>query len=552
MLRTLPALLILLLAPGLALAAPSEITDVTVFTDRAEVTRTLTIDLPRGASSVEFAGLPAQLISNSLRVQGSSPRAPVTLGALTHETRISRDLTSEREQALTNALEGLEHKMRLLNAERGGVNVRQEFAQSLGREAALRSDEAIAELRLDPQEWVAAGQALQAEVSAMMAARAELDLRQQALQRDIDKARQELAQLRTGQRRSVTVTVPVEADGPTPLTLRLSYQVPGASWRPLYDARLSTHDGALELTRYGEVAQRTGEDWDGVALTLSTAQPQRGAALPSLSPLWVDMHQGAGAGFDADKATYGDGMASTALQAMPEPQEEAALQRWKDMQAEHRTATVQSGEFAAARYTIPGPARVASGAQAVKVMIGEVGMKTALEVHVRPQLSVDAFLAARTTLDGDAPLLPGAVKLFRDGAYVGESRFALLRPGDEDLLFFGVDDKVSVERETLKDTRRDAGIVMRDNTLERRFVTTVKNLHAGPVTVVVREATPAPRNKRLSAEILSSATTPGYTADADDVKGLAEWRLALPGGAEERVELGWRLTWPKDHAVSVL
>ena len=50
------------------------------------------------------------------------------------------------------------------------------------------------------------------------------------------------------------------------------------------------HDGA-ELELRALVVQRTGEDWRGVELTLSTADPQSWAELPDLPSLKIGRRQ---------------------------------------------------------------------------------------------------------------------------------------------------------------------------------------------------------------------------------------------------------------------
>ena len=47
----------------------------------------------------------------------------------------------------------------------------------------------------------------------------------------------------------------------------------------------------MSLAQLGQVQQRTGEDWTGVALTLSTAQPSVGAVLPELDSWFVQVAQ---------------------------------------------------------------------------------------------------------------------------------------------------------------------------------------------------------------------------------------------------------------------
>ncbi len=55
--------------------------------------------------------------------------------------------------------------------------------------------------------------------------------------------------------------------------LQLSYIVPNASWFPVYDLRVDYGEKSATLTTYGIIQQKTGEDWEDVLLSLSTASP---------------------------------------------------------------------------------------------------------------------------------------------------------------------------------------------------------------------------------------------------------------------------------------
>lgn len=67
-----------------------------------------------------------------------------------------------------------------------------------------------------------------------------------------------------------------------------------ASWSSLYDVRadLSSHSASgkdssgptIALQYRANIAQNTGEDWEGVVLTLSTASPLLGSDIPVLQP----------------------------------------------------------------------------------------------------------------------------------------------------------------------------------------------------------------------------------------------------------------------------
>jgi Domain of unknown function (DUF4139)/N-terminal domain of unknown function (DUF4140) len=78
---------------------------------------------------------------------------------------------------------------------------------------------------------------------------------------------------------------------PAPVELELEYHVPGATWAPVYQLRLDGGSGGGVLVLRACVAQRTGEDWTGVRLGLSTADLLRRSDLPELRSLRIGRSQ---------------------------------------------------------------------------------------------------------------------------------------------------------------------------------------------------------------------------------------------------------------------
>ena len=73
--------------------------------------------------------------------------------------------------------------------------------------------------------------------------------------------------------------------------LEVSYLVKKASWTPLYDLQVNTSENKLNLTYIAEIKQNTGEDWDNVPITLSTAKPGLGTLPPQLEPWHIDVEE---------------------------------------------------------------------------------------------------------------------------------------------------------------------------------------------------------------------------------------------------------------------
>lgn len=559
MMRPLPFLLSLLVfvpLPAMAADFPvdSSLKAATVYPSRATLTRQAVVEIPAGAHKVVFEGLPANIMTDSIRAEGLAG-SRVTLGALTHKRVIAAELTAPREQALTSQLEDLQDQKNLIEVEKKALSIKSEFLKNIGKHAGARTNEEIADINLNPEEWAAAAASIHAGLAENFKAELAYDIKIRALDRQIAKVKAELAQLRTGQRYVYEVAVPLESESATKLTIYLSYQVPNASWRPLYDARLDTEDGDLALIQYGAVRQNTGEDWTDVALTLSTAQPHRGTDLPPLHPMWVNVWDGSPRPM-AKAERRMSAAAPSAVMSMDMAMESADLTRGAGMvmeeKAQFAVAEINTGGFVS-EYVIPGPSTVAADGSESKLMIGTFDTENKLQIHVKPQVSTNAILTGRVKLEGEAPILPGQANLFRDGAFVGQSNLPLLRPGEETKLAFGIDDQVSVKRHVMKDERGEKGVLVnKDNVLERHYKTEIENLHSQPVEIVVYETVPVAQDERIKVEILDKVTTNGYETDTDDIKGLLSWTKELAEKDDTVIDLGWKVSWPQDLNLSGL
>lgn len=140
--------------------------------------------------------------------------------------------------------------------------------------------------------------ALAATVDAELAA---LDDARQKLERELAQVNQELAHWRrvlldaVGAGRQTVIERAVEislspAEGAL-AELRLEYAVPGARWVPTYALALEPGHRAGRLEVRAQVSQRTGEDWSGVKLSVSTADLLRRFELPVLRSLRIGRAQ---------------------------------------------------------------------------------------------------------------------------------------------------------------------------------------------------------------------------------------------------------------------
>jgi hypothetical protein len=94
-------------------------------------------------------------------------------------------------------------------------------------------------------------------------------------------------------RKTAAVSLSYQGDSPwtQPARLVVEYFVPGARWTPAYVCRLNSAESTATIAVRGLICQRTGEDWSGVRLELSTAVAQAWCELPQLPSLRLGRQQ---------------------------------------------------------------------------------------------------------------------------------------------------------------------------------------------------------------------------------------------------------------------
>lgn len=92
-------------------------------------------------------------------------------------------------------------------------------------------------------------------------------------------------------RKSAVIALGSRAARAAQAWIDVEYLVPGARWLPAYALELDAACTRGTLAVRALVCQRTGEDWPGVALKLSTAHPQAWAELPELTSVRIGRRQ---------------------------------------------------------------------------------------------------------------------------------------------------------------------------------------------------------------------------------------------------------------------
>ncbi|MGE0425939.1 MAG: mucoidy inhibitor MuiA family protein [Reyranellaceae bacterium] len=524
--------------------AASKVDTVTVYPDGASVTRVAIVELPTGASTIVLKGLPATIDPASLRVAGKATGA-LSIGAV--ETRAAPG----NPRPVIDA--ALEEKIKALREKRDIAAARMEALERT-RAMIRRYSEASPEKlspdgkAMDAANWPAAWAAVVEQLT-----KANEDIRVLAAQlRDTDGEIAALERARPQPPRPgapvVDVTIALEARAASKAELAVTYRVAGASWRPLYDARLDTggkgKKASLELVRRAAVTQRTGEPWDNVTLIVSTVRVARGAAAPELMTSRVRLRP--------PPQEYARRERSAPAGASPAPAAPAMEPKTADKpslveDAREQQAQVQGGAFQAS-FGVPGRVTIPADGAAKTFRISSTTVAPQLLIKTVPLLNPTAYLQAMFNNDEEAPLLPGPVNIHRDGTFVGRSALPMVAQGDKVELSFGADDQVKVTRVPVARRQAEPGFLGSSRTDTAEFKTVVKNLHDFPIKITVIDRVPVSEVNTITVEMLDQTTKP-TEATVEDRRGVMSWTYEYAAGEQKEIRLAYRVKWPSDRDV---
>ena len=547
------AALALAAAPSLAapLPAQSSIHAVTVYPDRAIVTRTAPLDLAAtGTVEVTFDKLPANLLDQSLQVSGRGA-AQVTILDVTARAAYVDFTPNERVKAIEDELRGLAKQRRVLD-DRGAVLKAQEGSLGKLEAATTTPPNKDTAPRLTIEESTKFLTFLEDQRGKFLAERQTLDTQLEDLAAKVEAAQRKLNELRgAGGRSFKTVTVRLDAATAGKLDLALSYTVPGASWTPSYDARVNSNEKTVALAYYGLVRQNTGEDWKDVALTLSTARPGMGGAAPEVRPWTVDVWVPRP---EPLATTFGSGGREMRMKTVSAPAAAGAVMMQAmatdavaEKDATFATASVDQTATSAS-FKIAALSSVPSDNSPQKIPVTTAALAANPDYLTTPKLQPTAFLTAKVANTSEFPLLGGAMAVFLDGTFVATSALRTVMPEEKFELALGVDEGISVKHKRVKRFAEDTGLTNSGKRVTYEYLLTLQNNKKAAVRVVVADQIPVSRNEKIVVKQLA----PDAKEFKPTAEGALKWTLDLKPAEKRELTVKFSLDYPNDVQVTGL
>ena len=539
----------------------SRITRVTVYSDRALVTREAAVTLTTEPVVFRFKNLPGWVDEGSVRAStGAGKIVDVAV-----ERRFLARSTDEGFRKVELKHKALLQKLQALDDELGILKAQQEHIESIKVFSLekLKDDAVTRDIKVDSYGQVISfvTDTLRKTAGARRDARSE----REQLAPDVEASARNLEELsRLTKLEETTVLVTVQGSAAVNANLTLTYATPGATWEPMHEVRASNADPeSVDLTSFAVVTQTTGEDWSHAELSFSTQSSSDSERIPELEMLALGKTQEVSRSVTRQITSF-----SSAQKKFEEQNHQwnrmnqASSQRVSEAEqfeqsyssnlallerVQSKTVEIFQGlqtRGTTAHFIAKDPVIVRSDGRSIRLRIGSSRIKAHRRIIAAPEESLNAAVTLEMTNKTSQPLLPGSVARYQDGAFLGMTDIDFVTKDEDFSVFFSVADQVKLTREL--DKHQSSLVRTARNRMQLSFVSTAKNLSDRPVTVILAERIPVSENTDIRVSNVRIAPN-----EKPDAKGIVRWAVTLAPRESRELRVSYQVEYPPSLVLDV-
>lgn len=514
------------------------IREITVHQGTAQVLRTGKIQLSPGANRIVVPNLPVSLLEESLMAGTDSEQSEVT-GTRTWKeegTAASNPEVAQLQriiQTLQKDLEAVVSKENDLKSEKDLLSeFRKKVSETVGRNLMYGRVES------DGKNWGTYLRKNREESFSLFSHWEKVEKNKKNLQNELEEEKGKLSLLLSQAEKSKRITWVqiVNTSGEVKTAeLRLSYLVPNATWKPTYI--LTSNDSAekVQFESLAEVRQETGEDWQGVRLTLSTTRPDQSQRRNRLHPQRI---------YDQEVAVRKE-VLNTQTQSVGAAQMEPS-QTASQNAPESQATSERGGGFL---FRLPKLVNLPSQKESRKLEMSSFTITAKIRTIASPRYKPFPLQEASFLNAGEFPILPGEVSLFRNSGLIGTTRVPYTSPGESVSVSLGTEGSLRLSYRKESNQTRE-GLITSQKVLEKRVYLTLENFGKDAKSVLVRDQIPISELASVNVEIVKERTTEGAKEFRPN-SGIYEWLLEIPPASKREIKLEYRVTFPSDQDLNL-
>ncbi len=522
----------------------TQIKTVTVFRDGARIIRKGTTKVKAGEQTIIVGGITEFAQKDSFRVKGKGHA--VLRGIDVKKTTKTYEPEEELDK-LVKQLKSLEKQQEVLstNAEIQETRISHletiasSFSSVFGKWYAA-GESSLGQL--DEMDKTTMKQLTDAKkkLRSIQDESEDLSAKISALQANINKVQ--------GQRRTEThheVHIVIDAKEATNLDLEVTYQLSFAGWSPTYDVDLKENEASLK--RIAMIYNNTLEDWQDVNLSVSTASARPVRAVDA-SPFYVDVYRplptttasSGGMSFmsrladdrDEEKADDFDGIMDMA------PAEEEMLEPMPEIAEAY--AEVSESLSGIVIYDVPGEVTIKSNDDPHPVTLTEESFASR-KLHFWNAYAMPEVVAQDEITNGDSVILPGPVKVYALGDFIGESGLESISPREKFRLGTRTSYDVKATKKLVSKDTDKAGITRGKTKREYQYQLELESFAKTEVEVMVVDRIPHSTSEKIVIELLNPTPVPKKSE-----LGVLEWEVKVAPQKKTVITYDFEAEWEKD------
>ena len=330
--------------------------------------------------------------------------------------------------------------------------------------------------------------------------------------------------------------------------ITFSYLIPNTDWDMVYDIRASKDSETFGLTVYGDVYQKTGEDWNDVSLLLSTGAPSNRPGSPYFAPWYLTVPYAR-----RDESVYGAAK-SKRMAEMPMAQKAEAAPEEEKAAPAPEVKIAEKGAFI--EMELPLRQSIVSSDRKQKKFIRDFSFEKGASLRYMYECYTwharEAFLTAEITNSTNIALLPGAAQVFIENEYSGVIRLPALPAGKKQVLPLAPELRLSAEKVLVSRYEESKGVFGGKTRIVYSYQINAENTMKTPQTLVVRDRIPVSQNEKIEVEIRNATVQPLPEENKEDTEyrqGQRKYQIDLKPG--EKRAIGYELVVTYDREAGV-
>jgi len=499
------------------------------------ITRVGTASVPVGDFSVLCTDLPWGFDRSSLEVSAYGD-VETRLYSVNVKNCYEDMMNSKRYKELKEKLDELEKKETSIENRIGSLEKRREFLSAIG---SYSSDEAHRELSgraLKIEQWRKLLDFFESEHMGIASDVSKLRREKEEISKEMGKIKDEMEELNIAGRKCQKVYLDCSAEAAGEVSFEIKYMMKNASWVPEYRVKLNRETDEVLLTYLAGVGQKTGEDWNDVKLTLSTAQPAKGAIHPPLLPYYIPRWP---------EEPLGARVKKQVRTPVSELKVESAKVLSQKVLSREETRVLPS-QFAT-NFSIARPVSLQSGGESRRFLIKEDKIKGTFSLYAAPVVSKNVYLKGKFKNTTSVPILPGDCEVYvvtgsgDNGVvnYVGDERLSKIAPGEEFVLYFGIDQDIKVDKKRVK---KEILSKSKDKKKKIRYhyLITVQSFKKKQIKLELKDRIPVSTVRDIRITDVDISPKPDDKKD----NGILTWNLTLEPGVKNEVRIAYTIVFP--------